>query len=75
MFWMRRKPSNQRPARPSDPGEEVVDEPVSVCCMCGRELGFDPDDALDTEGPGRHLCGNCYRSREQDSLEAFQDGF
>jgi hypothetical protein len=44
-----------------------------LCCACGGPLlGFDPEDTLDAEGPGRHLCGNCYRAREWDAIESFE---
>jgi hypothetical protein len=45
--------------------------PILFCCACGAPLGPDPDDTTDAEGPGRHFCGDCYRSREMDAELAF----
>lgn len=44
------------------------DLPIYYCCMCGTGLGEDPDNSLHAEGPNRHICGNCYRSREWDAI-------
>jgi hypothetical protein len=49
-------------------------ESIYQCCMCGAGLGPDPEDTPHAEGQGRHLCGNCYRSREWDAIEQFEDG-
>jgi hypothetical protein len=46
------------------------------CCICGAVLGSDPDDSLHAEGPNRHLCGDCYRTREWEAIlehEYFDD--
>jgi hypothetical protein len=47
-------------------------ERILFCCICGEGLGPDPDDAPHAEGADRHLCGNCYRAREWDAIEAFE---
>jgi hypothetical protein len=38
------------------------------CCSCGHLLGDDPEDEIDGEGPGRDICGNCNRGRNQDAM-------
>ena len=91
MSWFKRRPKVEQAPAPEDAAEdeEAADQDdtadqddaadgsdgVFLCCMCGRPLGFDPEDSLDAEGPGRHLCGNCYRSREWDHIQAFEQGF
>jgi hypothetical protein len=50
-------------------------DPDRFCCACGTLLlGLDPEDTLDAEGPGRDLCGNCYRAREGEAIEQFEGG-
>ncbi len=73
--WLR----GARPATPAAgrvlPPDHVTrfdDQPLFRCCMCGAGLGLDPDDSLHAEGPNRHLCGNCYRTREWDAIEEFE---
>ncbi len=66
------KPQRTRPtpqARPPEPSLEPdeADGESLYCVACGAELGFDPEDTPDAEGPGRHLCGECYRAREFDA--------
>jgi hypothetical protein len=40
-----------------------------VYCTCGEPLGFDNDDELDGDGPGRHVCGECNRARNFDAMD------
>jgi hypothetical protein len=47
-------------------------ESIYSCCLCGTGLGPDPDDTPHAEGADRRLCGNCYRSREWDAIEQFE---
>ncbi len=42
---------------------------IHFCCICGKPLGFDFEDELDGEGPGRDICGPCNRTRNFDSVE------
>ena len=47
----------------------VMDAPeLPVCSGCGALLGFDAEDELDGEGPGRHICGACNRARNFDAM-------
>jgi hypothetical protein len=39
-----------------------------ACCACGAPLGFDDEDEIDGEGPGRHVCGPCNRARNFDAM-------
>ena len=48
------------------------DGPLFACCICGAWLGSDPDDSLHAEGPNRHLCGGCYRTREWEAIVEFE---
>jgi hypothetical protein len=43
-------------------------DPGLRCVLCGRPLGFDPDDEPDGDGPDRPLCGECRRARDFDDL-------
>ncbi len=70
--WLRgSKPHDGSSGRtlPSSQVSRFGDQPLFHCSICGSGLGFDPDDSLHAEGPNRHLCGNCYRSREWDAIE------
>ena len=70
--WLRgAKSGSPEPGRVLGPDEfgRFDEQPMLRCCMCGSGLGLDPDDSLHAEGPNRHLCGNCYRSREWDAIE------
>ncbi len=69
--WLRGSRSAPASSRvlPPDQLTRFDDQPLFRCCVCGAGMGSDPDDSLHAEGPNRHLCGNCYRSREWDAIE------
>jgi hypothetical protein len=82
--WLRggeKRGASTRPAASSTepaPGADDIDgtedtddtdeSELHACCMCGALLGFDREDEIDGEGPGRDICGSCNRSRNDDSL-------
>jgi hypothetical protein len=41
---------------------------LHFCCICGALLGFDFEDEVDGEGPGRDICSACNRTRNDDSI-------
>ena len=45
--------------------DEVLEEPELTCTICGRPLGYNPDDQPDW--PTGPMCGDCYQSREMDN--------
>lgn len=45
--------------------EEIVDGSELACTICGRPLGYNPDDQ--PYWPTRPMCGDCYQSREMDN--------
>ena len=49
-----------------------ADTDIPECCMCGYLLDGDAEDELNGEGPGRHVCGACNRTK---NFEAFEMGF
>jgi hypothetical protein len=56
-------------SKAAEPAEDDFDLELHVCCICGALLGFDREDEIDGEGPGRDICGSCNRSRNDDSIE------
>jgi len=64
-----------KPPRAIQPAAEADDQALELafdihfCCICGNPLGFDREDELDGEGPGRDICGPCNRTRNFDSIE------
>ncbi len=68
-----KKPKRQPASEPRlgsspDTGEvRPGSDETLFCVSCGRELGFDPEDEPDGDGPGRHLCGECNRARNFDA--------
>ena len=69
--WLRgsKPPAASGRVLPPDHVTRFDDQPIYRCCICGAGLGLDPDDSLHAEGPNRHLCGDCYRTREWDAIE------
>jgi hypothetical protein len=64
------------PAATDDGAEDEADDRAldlafgaHFCCICGNPLGFDREDELDGEGPGRDICGPCNRTRNDDLIE------
>jgi hypothetical protein len=45
--------------------DELLEEPELYCTICGRPLGFLPDDQPDW--PTGPMCGECYQAREMDN--------
>jgi hypothetical protein len=43
--------------------DETLEEPES-CSICGRPLGYSPDDQ--PYWPTGPMCGDCYQSRQMD---------
>jgi hypothetical protein len=43
-------------------------ESIYTCCICGAGLGPDPEDEPHAEGAGRHLCGNCNRTKNFETM-------
>lgn len=71
MGWLRRRHSGapgsgDGAGDTAEPDECIPAEPLT-CVGCGRALGFDAEDEPDGDGPGRHLCGECNRSRNFDA--------
>lgn len=64
-----RRPERRREVARSEP----PDDPLLLCVICGAPLAGDPDDEPDGEGPGQHLCGECRRAREFDTLRLVLD--
>jgi len=48
---------------PPDPAAEL-----HFCCICGALLGADPEDEIDGEGPGKDICGDCNRTKNDEAL-------
>jgi hypothetical protein len=51
---------------------EPGDPQLHFCVCCGGLLGDDPEDEIDGEGPGRDICGNCNRWRNDEAIEQFE---
>jgi hypothetical protein len=43
-------------------------ESIYTCCICGAGLGPDPEDEPHAEGAGRHLCGDCNRTKNFETM-------
>ncbi len=66
------------PAKAAAPPEASEDEAgdlafelafdIHFCCICGAPLGFDLEDEIDGEGPGRDICGACNRTRNDEAM-------
>jgi len=57
------------PTAPStEPELAAAAADLHFCCICGAELGFDREDEIDGEGPGRDICGDCNRTRNDEAL-------
>ena len=75
LAWLRgSKPAARNAGRvlPREQFARFDDQPLFRCCICGAALGMDPDDSLHAEGANRHLCGDCYRTREWEEIEVFE---
>jgi hypothetical protein len=46
-----------------DPADEL-----HFCCICGALLGFDREDEINGEGPGRDVCGDCNRTKNFETM-------
>jgi hypothetical protein len=73
MRWRRRRDPARRRSPAAAQSETIVadselgDDELCLCCICGALiLGLDLEDELDGEGPGRHICGACNRTRNFD---------
>jgi hypothetical protein len=49
-----------------DPDPDVAE--LRFCCICGALLGFDQEDEINGEGPGRDICGPCNRTKNDDAI-------
>ncbi len=41
---------------------------LHFCCICGALLGFDFEDEINGEGPGRDICGDCNRTKNFETM-------
>jgi hypothetical protein len=60
--------TNGSPAGEPDPDADDPADELHFCCICGALLGFDPEDEIDGEGPGKDICGSCNATRNDEAL-------
>jgi len=72
LFGARPAPGPSSRVLPPNQVGRFDDQSIFVCCVCGALLGEDPEDSLHAEGLNRHLCGNCYRTREWEDIEQLE---
>jgi hypothetical protein len=77
-FWRRLKHAKAPvEARAEVSGREPAVEPdddadeLHFCCICGALLGFDFEDEVGGEGPGRDICGACNRTKNDEAMMGF----
>ena len=66
-------PAPEPSAEPEPWADFPPDLEIHFCDCCGHQLGDDPNDEIDGEGPGRDICGNCYSEREWLAIEAMEN--
>jgi hypothetical protein len=45
--------------------DDILDGQDETCTICGRPLGYNPDDQ--PHWPTGPMCGDCYQAREMDN--------
>ena len=58
--------TNPRPAANEAAGDSAAE--LHSCCICGALLAGDLEDEINGEGWGRDICGNCNRTKNDDSI-------
>ena len=69
MRWGKKRSGDTRirpVLRASEPGDDSV--VVHFCCICGAPLDGDLEDEINGEGWGRDICGNCNRTKNDESI-------
>jgi hypothetical protein len=61
-------PAALEPGAPEPELDDASEADLHFCCICDALLSFDPEDEIDGEGPGRDICGDCNRTRNDEAM-------